>query len=411
MIEVEEVWKICASFLMALGAGSAGSFYTAMSGFYIEHFQDPSFFILMLLCFCTPFPVLPLLQQHFDSQFDEQYSTRVTYAFRVIVTQVILATVVLIWMYSPVTRWNVLGLGCLLGLLCSSIISSSLQMAAALDPVHIINATLGLQVGGILPIIVIIGTGFNPSSSAFVFRIALSSVVFICALSAGVLGYVHSTTDTFSKAYMRLSYDSPKGPRETEGLLSATEAMDRQVTTTVPLGHAATTQEVPSWVPYWQASSGFVMLVAAYMSSLAGFFGDPEMAQVLCMLKLGMDLLGRFLATVIPQLPCFAEGAWHKILIGNVLLECTMSGICFAKLLGAEVTYGAFVLCWCCIFTISIFTNSLIDITTGSYSPVQDRKSVVRTNQMMQTSGMVLGLVLSITTCPQLENLINAKAS
>merc|ERR1719487_801656 len=50
----------------------------------------------MLLCLVAPQPLLSLLQQSFDALFDEQFSTKVTYAFRVITMQLILAGTLLV---------------------------------------------------------------------------------------------------------------------------------------------------------------------------------------------------------------------------------------------------------------------------------------------------------------------------
>merc|ERR1719271_1591898 len=158
-------WQRCAGFLMALGPGAAAAFYCAMSGFYMEKFHSRSFFITMLLCLVAPQPVMSLLQQSFDAFFDEQFSTKVTYAFRVITMQLILAGTVLVWILAPVQQWIVLCIGCSLGIVCAAIVSSSLQMVAAIGPTHIVNTKLGFQIGGCLPILVFFIAGFEPHSS------------------------------------------------------------------------------------------------------------------------------------------------------------------------------------------------------------------------------------------------------
>lgn len=429
MIEKDQVQKVCASFLMALGAGSAGGFYVAMAGFYVEKFQDRSFVILMLLFFCIPFPVMGLLQHKFDAAFDEKFSTEVTYAFRVIALQLILACTILLWMYLPQTQTNVLGLGFLLGSICSSIISSCLQMTSAISPQYMTTAKMGLQIGGILPIVVFTGIGFNPSSPVVHFQHALLCVVVICLLSTGVLSYFHFTTGLFAKAYDRLAYDLPSSRddsklqtvSETSSLvelhgetgetsatyLSEGPSWDRQQTATEPLDPASAQNEkgVPPWVFYWQCSHALVMFLAAYTSSLAGFFGDSALTQELSLLKLGMDLVGRTFATGIPQLPCFADGPWHKTLITNIVVEIMLCSVCFGRLLGAPVSAGVFKLSWCGIFVISIFTNSLIDVTASAYSQVRERKQIARTNQMVLCSGVIAGLLISEATSGHMQRL------
>merc|ERR1719440_244961 len=153
-----------------------------MSGFYMEKFHSRSFFITMLLCLVAPQPVMSLLQQSFDAFFDEQFSTKVTYAFRVITMQLILAGTLLVWILAPVQQWIVLCIGCSLGFVCAAIVSSSLQMVAAIGPTHIVNTKLGLQIGGCLPILVFFIADFKPHSSRADFQRVVASAVFICVL-------------------------------------------------------------------------------------------------------------------------------------------------------------------------------------------------------------------------------------
>lgn len=300
-------------------------------------------------------------------------------------------------------------------------------MTSAISPQYMTTAKMGLQIGGILPILVFTGIGFSPSSPIVHFQHTLLFVVVICMLSTGVLSYFHFTTGLFTKAYDRLAYDLPSSRAnlqtvsETSSLvelygetketsatyLSEDLSWDRQLTATEPLDPASAQNEkgVPFWVFYWQCCHALVMFLAAYMSSLAGFFGDSALTQELSLLKLGMDLVGRTLATGIPQLPCFADGPWHKTLITNIVVEVMLCSVCFARLLGAPVSAGVFKLSWCGIFIISIFTNSLIDVTASAYSQVRERKQIARTNQMVLCSGVIAGLLISEAASGHMERL------
>lgn len=342
----------CAAFLMALGPGTAGGFYTGMSGFYIQQFRDPSFFVTMLLCFGVTAPIVSLLQQRFDGHFDEAFSTRVTFSFRVISMQLILGTLVVMWMFCT-TKMSVLLIGCLLGFCVWTIMSSSLQMIAATEPTHIIYAHLGLQMGGLLPIIIFPLSGFNPSSSFQEFQWNVSTVVFVSVLAACLLGHFDRTSQIFAKAYERLSYDqTPRGKNvgEEQGLLAENSELGAS------LDPEAAKHGVPSWVPYWQVCGGLSMAINCALVSLAGYFGDASMAQSLALLKMLMEFIGRLGVWAVPFLDAFTKGPWHNIMAGGMIAVVCLFALCLTHLSGVHLGHELFLVFWCSLFALSVFS-------------------------------------------------------
>jgi len=309
-----------------------------------------------------------------------------------------------------------IAIGCALGTVGSAIVSSSLQMVAVMGPKHIVSAKFGLQVGGILPIAAFTFTNFQPTSDRSQLQTALTPIICICVLVASILTYFHYSSDLFTKAYERLAYDldtleadlSEAGDRllDDDG-----NSMQRQLTDSQPLDPEIAKHGVPTWVAYWQMSHGLLMCIAMYLASLAGYFGDPRMAQTLSLLKLGMDLVGRVLAAAIPYVPGFVRGPWHKVMGTNVLLGVGLGSVCLAKLVGVAVLPMLFTISWCSVFVISIFASSHTDVTSGSYAAVRDRKAIARTNQFVLVAGLLLGLIMSKATTAFLEKTVPIAAA
>jgi len=396
-----------AAFLMTLGPGAGAGFYTAMGAYYIEKFNSPSFFTAMLLCFVAPQPIVSFLQQTFDAFFDEQLSTRLTYFYRVILAQLVLAMICLVWMFAPEKEWIVLSIGVSLGLIVSSTVSSALQMVSAIEPRHIIMSKIGLQVGGVLPMILFSCTGFQPSSSRQDFRNVVNSVVWTSCVAAGVLAYFHITTDLFTQAYKRLSYDTRleencfitdgRTPEEGQGLLEEDQKFERLAligTESVVLDRAACKDGPPDWLPYWQFCHAVVQGIAMCLVSTAGFAGNTSSTQFLTLLKLTMDCIGRILSIGIPYVPAFVEGPWHTVLGGCVGLVVILSSVILARFYDILIPIVPFTISWCVVFLVIIFAGSLIDVTTGAYVETVDRKAVARTNQFSLVSGVFVGLLV-----------------
>lgn len=388
----------------------------------MELFQSRAYFPAMLLCLFTPGPLIVLLQQQYDQYFDEQISTRVAYFIRVIAFQVLLGLVVVAWVLVPQEPGTVLLMGVLLGVISNVILSSSLQMVAASDPKHIATAKLGMQSGGVLPVILFKSTGFLPTSPLPFFQHLVVTVGYISVGVSIILFLLHTRSDLFEKAYARLSYDQTKSPTEAEMLDRQTsESAAVAITESTPLNEAGasvllsetgllhpatdkvdnvfgcTEDGVPSWVWTWIACNGCMSGMAMCLASLAGFYGNTSEAQMLLLLKLGMDFVGRLASMTIPFLPGFKDGPWHKVMGSLAVLIVSLATVGFVKFFSYEVHIfpACFFASWCLVFGTCIFANSLVDVTTGCYVEARDRKTVARTNQFAIVGGQFFGLIIA----------------
>jgi hypothetical protein len=378
---------------MTLGPGAGLAFYSGMSGFYIERFGVPSFYVTMLLCMTLPMPMVAVIQCKYDAWFDVRFSTDMMYSFRVFGMQLGLAGVVLLWMFSTNHPYIVLLVGAMIGFISNGIVSSALQMVASIDPTQIVYAKMGLQVGGFVPVLVFLVHRFEPSSSDAAFRAVLLWEVGICSIAAGTLAYWNMTTDIFSQAYKRLAYDLED--YDETGRLNAVESLARRTTSTFALDPEASKDGIPFWITFWQATIFLMMAGSSYLASLAGYFGSTNMAQTLSLLKLGMELCGRILAFPIPSLPGFTDGPFHKVVAACSVAQLGLICLTFLQLFRTFVPTWVSMTSWCLVFVLGIWTNSLFDVTSGSYVQIRDRKSVARMNQQVIVCGLVVGLLIS----------------
>lgn len=394
-----------AAFLMTLAACSAGSFYGSMSGFYIEKFQDKSFYIHMLLCFCAPQPLVSFIQKAVDGYFDERLSTRVTYGFRLIGMQVIVGLSVVLWMYAPETQFSILIIGVLLGFFQGVVVSSSSQMVAAMKPGFTIYARLGMHVSSLLTTFILVCSGFHPAASHSKFQMVLLPTVCMCALVAIVLSYMHFKTEVFDKAYSRLAYDLNTGDSLDEA------GMVRQVTETSALKSDDGQLGVPSWVQYWLIGNGLCNGLEFFIASLVGFYGDASTAQTLTLLRLCLNLVGRLGALPVPYMPCFEEGPWHKVMATTIIFVLGASVVCMSKAFGSLLPERLFTVAWCIVPIFRTFASSLVDVTTASYTQVRNRKAVARSSEMIGFSSVLIGLGVGQATGRVLQHLQSSTLS
>jgi hypothetical protein len=389
------ILQALAAFFMTLAPGIVGSYYGAMSGYYIRVFHQKTFYIHMLLCYCATQPLVSLVQRHFDSYFDERLSTPVTYSFRVIGMQVVLGASVVFWMYAPEAQPFVLALGVWIGIISAVIVSSSFQMVAAMEPGFMIYARLGMHFAGLVAPIVVTLLGFQPDSPHSEFQKVLLTAVVTSALAACILAYLHLTTDVFRKAYSRLSYDLEPAEQE---LQDTGLGLARQVTETSPLGSSDGKTGVPNWVYRWLAGNALSMGVEFYVASLVGFFGSPALAQHLSLIRMCMNLLGRLLSIPVPYSSCFKEGPWHTVMSAAVFLIVVLGGFCLSKAFRPYLSEAVFMTAWYIVPTIRSFAGSLVDVTVASYVEVRERKSLARLNELGCFSGVLIGLTVGQVT-------------
>mmetsp|Transcript_101355 Transcript_101355/g.194328 ORF Transcript_101355/g.194328 Transcript_101355/m.194328 type:complete len:431 (-) Transcript_101355:41-1333(-) len=395
-------WHRSSAFLMVLGPGLASALYVAMVGFYYLNFDSRLFFIGMLLSLYLPYLILPMLQHSLDTLFDDRFSTKTTYFFRIILMQLILGIVGLTWMQAPQSPRIVLFIGVALGTVAAAVLSSSFQMVTAMNPKLIIYAQVGEQIGGAIPILVFAVVGFDASSSLLKFKLALSALPLVCLFSAVNLSYIHFKTDVFEKAYQRLAYkDDPDNIGEytseslytSEGLPSVT--MSRSFSEAGYDPESARTG-IPAWVWWWCTCTGIMTVIACFTLSLIPFYEDPSMAQQLALWKLGMDFVGRIAAIPLSSMTCFQSGPLHGVLLALAFSQCCLTAFPLAKL--AKVTSGntLFLITWCLFNCIHRFRCSFSAVTMFSYIHSTNRKLVAKTNLIVTIGSCLIGILIAL---------------
>lgn len=396
----------CAAVAMMLGPGAAMGFYSAMAGFYIAMFDRPDFFIEMAAAMLCPGALVSLLQYQFDSYFDRLLSTNLAFFVRVILLQIVLAGAAMAWMVRPQCRETVLTVGALLGFLSFSIISSSTQMIAAMDPQLTVYSTIGRMVGSVLPVAVFFVLDFTPESPMAAFRTAISTVPWICAACCCFLVYLHVSTDIFQKSYDRLSDDLWHVPAdlslaERYEAMPDDERLPRQGSILPQSSESAPLlqhiQSIPSWVWVWCAYTGLSTTMAVSAFSGIGFLGDASVAQSLSVAKLVTDFSGVFLSMPLPQFPSFKQAPWH-----TVLAVAGISCVCLWLTLVYQMFHHACGSCllqvvWISFYLIHSTMQSHISVTIGSFVSVRDRKRVLRTNVACQNVGLVSGVSMTFS--------------
>lgn len=386
--DADVFWQRLAAVIMVVPAGSAPAFYISMVGFYALNFKSSIFFIGMLFALFSPYPVLPLIQHKLDGFFDDHFSTKTTYFFRVVCVQLILASVVLTWILAPQSPWLVLLVGVTIGIFSSANISSCHQLCAAMAPQLPQFAMIGEQLGAVLPILTLTMLAFEADASLWKFRIALSVVPIVCTLSALVLSYFHFKSELFEVAYLHLAY---KDDEEDIPNYISEQA--------VPLeeGFKMTTprQGVHSWVWYWMVAVGFMSALDGFTISLAPFFGDPTMAQQLALMKMAMNFVGKLSAIPISGLACFQLGPTHKSMTFLVVGYVVLALLIVARLARFNINTMVFLFSWCLLTAWYRFAGSYAIVTMLTYVEIHSRKFVARTNLIVVLGSCLVGVVLA----------------
>eukprot|EP00747_Dinoflagellata_sp_TGD_P089262 gnl/TRDRNA2_/TRDRNA2_164257_c0_seq2.p1 gnl/TRDRNA2_/TRDRNA2_164257_c0~~gnl/TRDRNA2_/TRDRNA2_164257_c0_seq2.p1 ORF type:complete len:416 (-),score=26.03 gnl/TRDRNA2_/TRDRNA2_164257_c0_seq2:42-1289(-) len=392
--------KHVAAFAMTFGQGVMFAFYFALIAFYVERFKSPAFSLAMIVCVSLPGLLALVLQEYLDAYFDETYSTRTTYFFRVVLMQAALAIVSFIWLACPQSAWFVLMIGSLVGFLSACVNSSANQLVAAMDPTATPQTQLGHLVGAFVPAAVFFILDFHPSSSTATFRWALLCVPIICMCCGAYLGYLHFRHDIFDKSYCRLAYRSSLAPASIE------QGMDRQDTETVPL-LPTEDGKIPQWVWYWIAITFYVMNVLTIVRSMGAFFGKPEFTQMLFLSHLVMGTFGGLCALPIHRVPSFLHGPWHISLASwTFVITCTFVSMCLWLYGVIPVHRALFVVVWGTSHFLLSFVTAFVALTIGMYVEVKDRGIVARRNTICLFGGTATGVAIGIAMLLPLMDLL-----
>jgi len=281
-------------------------FYLSMAGFYVANYQSRLFFLAMVFCIFLPGPVVWFLQQRFDADFDTRYGAKVTYFFRLVAVQVIIACISMFWVLTSQTPYMVLGIGVLIGFCSQAVLSSAMQFVATMHPSLTAYAASGFLAGGTIPVPIFFLVGFQPNSDLQKFGMVVMVVPAVCFVACAFLGYLHWTTTIFESTYDRLDEQSTQEVLRRNDSLGNDTGID-----TVPLRLVSHEGEVPAWVWIWCAYNAVSVSMNVSLMALVAFFGDASLAQTLSLSKLFMDFIGAAVSMAIARMPCFQRGPWH----------------------------------------------------------------------------------------------------
>jgi len=387
-----------AAFAMVVSPGACCGFYLSMVGFYVSHYQSRIFFLAMAFCMYLPGPFVFALQQFFDAKFDMVLTASVTYYFRIVFGQVILALVYLYWASTDATPNVVLGVGFIIGFFAQAAGSSSMQMAATIHPRLPLYAGWGNLCGNAMPVLVFFISGFGPAAGLEQFRRMLLVVPALCLMSVAFLGYLHGAERSiFNEAYNKLSQTSFR--EASAGDLNALGWTSEELLEAMPLWQRQMSEqgEPPTWVWIWCAYNGVSVMMNVSLMALVGFVGDPRLAQTLLLTKLAVDVVGAVVALPLSKLQCFAAGPWHKTLCSAALLRLGFGSLLLSHIVRWPWVFSPIplIVLWVVFYGIRAVENSHIAITIAFFIHASDRKRIQRTNQGAIYVGCIVGILLA----------------
>eukprot|EP00747_Dinoflagellata_sp_TGD_P091618 gnl/TRDRNA2_/TRDRNA2_165126_c0_seq1.p1 gnl/TRDRNA2_/TRDRNA2_165126_c0~~gnl/TRDRNA2_/TRDRNA2_165126_c0_seq1.p1 ORF type:complete len:433 (+),score=20.44 gnl/TRDRNA2_/TRDRNA2_165126_c0_seq1:168-1466(+) len=382
-----------AAFSMTLSPGCLYASYFALIGFYVHRFDSKSISIAMIFCLNVPGVLVSLLQTYLDAYFDEAFSTRATYVFRVVVMQLMLGVVAIIWMLVPPSPWFILGIGLLIGFVTACVKSSANQMVAAMDPRALAPAQLGLLLGAMISVGALFVLDFRPTSSVATFQLAVLVVPITCVLCTGWLAYLHFRLNLFDRSFDRLAYDLPTSGMNTPRQFSrGGSPEDDEEKPLLPTENG----EIPKWVWWWCAATFYLMTSWTTLTSIGAYFGNAAMTQVLFLSKLVMHTIGGLCAMPVHFVPCYKHGAWHNLLVFcTVIVTFIVLMACLKLTVGVSIDRPGFLIMWGTAHFLYAFLLPLIAMTTGLYVEVIDRKAVARINTAALFGGTVAGVIVA----------------
>lgn len=393
-----------------MSPGAVVAIYIGLVGFYVHNFESRLYYLCMLLSLYVAYPVVLWLQFLYDAFYDAVFSTKVTFFFRVVVTQFLLALLVLWWVHLPQTPLSVLLAGFAIGFFAAALGFSGAQFYAAMEPKMLFYTELGERCGSTFPIAVFFLFGFDPTSDLTTFGMVVLCGGVACVATGCFLSTLHFATDFFEKAYCRLARGLSTNRKDSANdqdaeLLLSTLQRDREVSEASKPLLPVTGDNVPAWVWLWSASLAYGAMLTFSSLSLSAFFGDVSLAQTLALVKVGSDLFGSLSAIPLRRLPSFETGPWHKTLLSILILRTYLFAIQIAKLSGTNFSQCFFMMNWSLFHSLFTLQRSLASVTTTSFVHLKDRRNVARTNIGMISGGIVVGLLNTIAVVVPLLGL------
>jgi hypothetical protein len=419
-----------AVFTVTFGPGAAVATYTTLFGWYQHEYQSKELLVWMRIALFAPFPLMKMLQQRYDTYFDEMYSTRTAYLFRIVMMQLIVATLMGVWMLLP---WNafddmipIVAFGVVLGACCAPFLGSSVQIAVAIDPVLLVWAQLGNTVGMTMPVLAEYVFAFSPGSTHGELCKVVAVPMILCILTSVWLGSLHYS-EVFSDAYRvlhrrRLS-NTPQPPPpvanpQDETAASSSDAMpeakgngdsdlegsENASAASQELG-AGLDDSFPQWVWLWLGMQATGIGLDFFLLALIGYFGDPHTTHYLASFTLLSAMVGRFSALPLRYLPAFREGPMHFSAAALFIARISFWSSLALKVVGVwQPSFAELITLWCLWNLSSMVHNSLTDMSVTTNVAEAKRQSVAQMGLTMSYSALFIGLAIASSLVLSLDD-------
>lgn len=391
--EISQPVKITAACFSMLGIGCSAAYYVAAAGFFQQTFKSQTYFLWMIMALYLPYPVTLILQHNFDGYFDRLFAPRQTYFFRVVICQLysVGAFFGLALCYGSPS--GVLVCGIIIGFLSAACLASTMQLMSSWDLQLIAWASLGRELGTVLPVVTYYMLDFQASTATmFEFQrmqIFPGAALFLCSLCGTFMHF----SGVWDKAYSRLGYDLFDD-------FESDERAPRLFSESDPLLDQNNVDEygVPLWMSRWLFAMGYNTFLTFLLIPLTCFRGNPDITQQLTLGKLLMDCLARAIAACTARTDIFGlQQPRHYLLIAQQALRTLLFTVLLLSLVGVLPMRNAFFMCvWLIHYFDGSFVASQIEVTTVRFAPVAMRKAVSRRNSQSNYSGLGLALILDV---------------
>lgn len=399
-MKLEACVKMAVASCSLVGVGCSTGYYLAPAGYFEYKFERQSFFLQMLAALCLPYPVMLVLQEKFDQQFDSLFGPRQTYFCRIIAVQMMLAATLAGYSLSGESPTAVLVCGVLIGSLSAAAWSSTMQLMSAWDPSLTAWASVGKDAAGATPVITYFMLGFSASAAtAREFQsMQLFPIVLICICAVCLTG-LHAS-GIWDKAYARLGYDLWDDEEDETTPRADGSRTQRQVTETDALLQRddLDSSGQPFWTPKWQFASAFNIFLSFMCLPLVTCMRDPNLTQRLTLGKLAMDCISRCVAALSANTDVFGlQRPRHYTVIAQLTLRTALFSLLMAHILSHMTMHvSLFLVLWLLFYFDGSFLDSQIDVTLVRFAPVALRKGIIRRSNLANYTGLVVSLAVDI---------------
>jgi len=409
-----------AVFLSTFGPGAAFSCYSALMGWYEHALHSKAVTIHMRVVVFFPFPVMLMLQGLADAYFDRTYGAKAAYFVRLVFMQLLLPVLMCTWIRLQLVHHHapeagslwLLVVGAFLGMLSSVCLGSSVKVAAAMDAGLVVWAQLGFTFGNVVTILWIELLGITPDSGHDQVCLVLALPVCICVFAALLLTGAFKF-EVFDAACTSIDLTREKELQNSRlGLLASTAEAnygstlcldsERQPSAGVAANGAEKPSsvevlpvEVPTWIWLWCSAQVIGQFSDFVLLSFVGYFGDEQVTHRLAGLVFIASLLGRLLSLPLRYLPGFHDGPLHILSACSFLIRATISVLLMGCLLGyAHLENTLLFVLWSCLYTNSMISHSLTDMTTTMHAPKSLRHDIAHRCLMSVYVAIFCGILM-----------------